>query len=109
MPPMRIACMLLAALSFLALMPPLTRTPVVARNGLIATSQPLASAAGLRVLQDGGNAIDAAVTAVAVLSVVEPTMTGAGGDLFAIVYDARSGRLHGLNASGRTARAATPE
>jgi gamma-glutamyltranspeptidase/glutathione hydrolase len=100
---------LLVALSFLASMPPPTRPPVVARNGLIATSQPLASAAGLRVLQDGGNAIDAAVTAVAVLSVVEPTMTGAGGDLFAIVYDARSGRLHGLNASGRAARAATPE
>jgi gamma-glutamyltranspeptidase/glutathione hydrolase len=101
--------LIVAALSCLALMSPATRPPVIARNGLIATSQPLASAAGLRVLQEGGNAIDAAVTAVAVLSVVEPTMTGVGGDLFAIVYDARSGRLHGLNASGRSARAATPE
>ena len=56
----------------------------MARNGLIATSQPLAAAAGIRVLQQGGNAVDAAVTAAAVLSVVEPTMNGVGGDLFAL-------------------------
>ena len=62
-----------------------TRSVVMARNGIIATSQPLASAAGLRAMQQGGNAIDAAVTAAAVLSVVEPTMNGVGGDLFAIV------------------------
>jgi gamma-glutamyltranspeptidase / glutathione hydrolase len=68
---------------------------------MIATSQPLASAAGLDVLRRGGNAIDAAVTAAAVLSVIEPTMTGIGGDLFALVFDARSGALHGLNSSGR--------
>ncbi|MBI3048376.1 MAG: gamma-glutamyltransferase, partial [Acidobacteria bacterium] len=68
---------------------------------MIATSQPLASAAGLQVLQEGGNAIDAAVTAAAVLAVVEPTMTGVGGDLFAIVYDGRTGTLTGLNSSGR--------
>jgi gamma-glutamyltranspeptidase/glutathione hydrolase len=74
---------------------------VLARNGVIATSQPLASAAGLHVLQWGGNAIDAAVTAAAVLAVVEPTMTGVGGDVFAIVYDARTKRLRGLNSSGR--------
>jgi gamma-glutamyltranspeptidase/glutathione hydrolase len=86
-----------------------SRSPVIARNGLVATSQPLASAAGLRVLQEGGNAIDAAVAAVAVLSVTEPTMTGVGGDLFAIVYEAKTGRLHGLNASGRAPRAATVE
>jgi gamma-glutamyltranspeptidase / glutathione hydrolase len=85
-----------------------TRSPVLARNGLIATSQPLASAAGLRVLQQGGNAIDAAVTAAAVLSVVEPTMNGIGGDLFAIVYDAKTKRVRALNASGRSAAAATP-
>jgi gamma-glutamyltranspeptidase/glutathione hydrolase len=76
---------------------------------MIATSQPLASAAGLQVLREGGNAIDAAVTAAAVLSVVEPTMNGIGGDLFAIVYDAKTKRLTGLNASGRAGRSATPE
>src|ERR671935_2907602 len=78
-----------------------TRSVVMARNGAIATSQPLATAAGLRVLQNGGNAIDAAVTAAAVLSVVEPTMTGIGGDVFAIVYDAKTKQLRGLNSSGR--------
>jgi gamma-glutamyltranspeptidase / glutathione hydrolase len=85
-----------------------TRSAVLATNGLIATSQPLASAAGLRVLQDGGNAVDAAVTAAAVLAVVEPSMTGIGGDLFAIVYDAQAQTLRGLNASGRAPYAATP-
>jgi gamma-glutamyltranspeptidase/glutathione hydrolase len=78
-----------------------TRSPVLARNGVIATSQPLASAAGLQVMQEGGNAIDAAVTAAAVLAVVEPTMTGIGGDVFALVYDARTKQLRGLNSSGR--------
>src|SRR5918993_3635467 len=86
-----------------------TRSVVMARNGAIATSQPLATAAGLRVLQSGGNAIDAAVTAAAVLAVVEPTMNGAGGDLFAIVYSAKDKKVHGLNASGRAPAAATPE
>ena len=86
-----------------------TRSAVLGRNGMIATSQPLASAAGLRVLQEGGNAIDAAVTAAAVLAVVEPSMTGIGGDLFAIVYDAKTKTLHALNASGRSAYAATPD
>jgi len=89
--------------------PRATRSVVMAPNGLIATSQPLASAAGLQVLREGGNAIDAAVTAAAVLSVVEPTMNGVGGDLFALVYDPKSGELQGLNASGRSAYAATPE
>jgi gamma-glutamyltranspeptidase/glutathione hydrolase len=87
--------------------PRATRSVVMARNGIIATSQPLASAAGLKVLQQGGNAIDAAVTAAAVLSVVEPTMNGVGGDLFAIVYDAKTKAVRGLNASGRSAAAAT--
>ena len=87
--------------------PAATRSVVYARNGIIATSQPLASAAGLRVLQAGGNAIDAAVTAAAVLAVVEPTQNGVGGDLFALVYDAGSGAVHGLNASGRSPAAAT--
>ena len=76
---------------------------------MIATSQALASAAGLKVLQDGGNAIDAAVTAAGVLAVVEPSMNGIGGDLFAIVYDAKTKRLYGLDSSGRSAHRATPE
>ncbi len=83
-----------------------TRSVAMGRRGMIATSQPLASSAGLDVLRRGGNAVDAAVTAAAVLSVVEPAMTGIGGDLFAIVHDGRTGRLDGLNASGRTGRAA---
>jgi len=78
------------------------RSTVYAPNGAIATSQPLASAAGLAVLQNGGNAIDAAVTAAAVLTVVEPYMTGIGGDLFAIVWSAEEATLSGLNASGRS-------
>jgi gamma-glutamyltranspeptidase/glutathione hydrolase len=89
--------------------PRATRSAVLARNGIIATSQPLASAAGLQVLQAGGNAIDAAVTAAAVLAVVEPTMNGLGGDLFAIVYDAKTKTVRGLNASGRAPAAATLE
>jgi gamma-glutamyltranspeptidase/glutathione hydrolase len=84
-----------------------TRSAVMARNGVIATSQPLATGAGLRVLQSGGNAIDAAVTAAAVLAVVEPTMNGPGGDLFAIVYSAKDHTVHGLNASGRAPALAT--
>ena len=89
--------------------PRATRSAVLARNGIIATSQPLASAAGLAVLQQGGNAIDAAVTAAAVLSVVEPTMNGIGGDLFALVYDPKSKSVRALNASGRSPAAATVE
>jgi gamma-glutamyltranspeptidase / glutathione hydrolase len=89
--------------------PRATRSVVLARNGLIATSQPLASAAGLRVLQQGGNAFDAAVTAAAVLAVIEPTMNGIGGDLFALVYDAKTRTIRGLNASGRAPARATAE
>jgi gamma-glutamyltranspeptidase/glutathione hydrolase len=85
-----------------------TRSVVMGRNGMIATSQPLASAAGLRVMQEGGNAIDAAVAAAAVLAVVEPSMTGIGGDLFAIIYDAKTKTLKALNASGRSGYAASP-
>jgi gamma-glutamyltranspeptidase/glutathione hydrolase len=86
-----------------------TRSPAVGRHGMIATSQTLASAAGLKVLQDGGNAIDAAVTAAAVLAVIEPSMNGIGGDLLAIVYDARTKKVYGLDSTGRSAYAATPE
>jgi gamma-glutamyltranspeptidase/glutathione hydrolase len=83
------------------------RSTVYAPHGVVAASQPLASAAGLAVLERGGNAIDAAVTAAAVLNVVEPHMTGIGGDMFAIVWSARERRLLGLNASGRSAQSLT--
>jgi gamma-glutamyltranspeptidase/glutathione hydrolase len=86
-----------------------TRSAAMGRHGMIATSQALASAAGLRVLQEGGNAIDAAVTAAAVLAVIEPSMNGIGGDLFALVYDAKTKQVHGLDSSGRSAYRATPE
>jgi gamma-glutamyltranspeptidase/glutathione hydrolase len=85
------------------------RSTVYAPRGVVATSQPLASAAGLEVLRRGGNAIDAAVAAAAVLTVVEPHMVGLGGDLFAMVWSARDGRLHGLNASGRSGSGMTRE
>ncbi|SPE20034.1 Gamma-glutamyltransferase [Burkholderiales bacterium] len=76
---------------------PSVRTPVFARN-LVASSQPLAASAGLRVLARGGNAVDAAVASAAVIALTEPCSNGLGSDLFALVWD--KGRLHGLNASG---------
>jgi gamma-glutamyltranspeptidase / glutathione hydrolase len=85
------------------------RSEVYAPHGVIATSQPLASAAGLAVLERGGNAIDAAVTAAAVLGLVEPMMTGPGGDVFAIVWSAKEHKLIGLNASGRAGSLMTRE
>jgi gamma-glutamyltranspeptidase/glutathione hydrolase len=77
-----------------------TRGQVMTRYGIVATSQLLASQAGVQILEQGGNAVDAAIAANAVLGVVEPTSNGLGGDLFAIVYEARTGKLYGLNASG---------
>jgi gamma-glutamyltranspeptidase/glutathione hydrolase len=79
-----------------------TRSEVLAKNGMVATSQPLATQAGLEILRRGGSAVDAAIAANAVLGVVEPTGCGVGGDLFALVWDASSERLYGLNASGRS-------
>jgi gamma-glutamyltranspeptidase / glutathione hydrolase len=76
------------------------RSMVVTRGGIVATESPLASQAGAMILAQGGNAIDAAVAANAVVGVVEPMMNGIGGDLFAIVYEAKTGKIYGLNASG---------
>ena len=78
---------------------PSVRTPVFARN-IVATSQPLAAQAGLRVLAAGGNAVDAAIAAAAVITLTEPCSNGLGADNFAIVWDPASRRLHGLNSSG---------
>jgi gamma-glutamyltranspeptidase/glutathione hydrolase len=79
-----------------------SRSTVMAPHGMVAASQPLAAEAGLHVLRSGGNAVDAAVAANAVLGVVEPQSCGIGGDLFAIVWHARSRKLYGLNASGHS-------
>ncbi len=79
-----------------------TRSPVLARNGMAATSQPLASQVALDILKAGGTATDAAIAANAVLGLMEPTGNGIGGDLFAIVWDPRTQELSGLNASGRS-------
>ncbi len=81
-----------------------TRSEVLATHGMAATSHPLATQVALDVLKAGGNAVDAAIAANAMLGLVEPTGCGIGGDLFAIVWDAESGKLHGLNASGRSPR-----
>lgn len=79
-----------------------TRSEVIAQNGMVATSQPLATQIGLHVLKNGGNAIDAAIAANAALGLMEPTGSGIGGDLFAIVWSAEDQQLYGLNASGRS-------
>jgi gamma-glutamyltranspeptidase / glutathione hydrolase len=84
------------------------RSRIATKYGIVAASQPLAARAGVQVLERGGNAVDAAIAANAVMGLVEPQSNGIGGDLFAIVYDARSGRLHGLNAHGWAPRALTP-
>jgi len=85
------------------------RSSVTARRGVVATSQPLAAQVGLRVLMDGGHAVDAAVATSAALGVVEPHMTGVGGDLFALVWDASKRQVSALNASGRAAGAANAQ
>jgi gamma-glutamyltranspeptidase/glutathione hydrolase len=87
--------------------PAQTRSEVMAANGMVVTSQPLAAQAGLQVLRSGGNAVDAAVATAAVLSVTEPMMVGVAGDLFAVVYIARDHKTYVLNASGTAPTGAT--
>jgi len=88
---------------------PQTRSEVLARNGIVATSHPLAAQAGLQILKQGGNAFDAAVATAAVLNLVEPESAGVGGDVFAIAWVAKEKKLIALNASGRAPSGATPE
>ena len=83
------------------------RSEVMARNGVVTTSQPLAAQAGLDVLKRGGNAIDAAVATAAVLNVVEPMMTGLAGDLFAVIYIAKENNVYAFDASGKAPSGAT--
>ena len=85
------------------------RSIVTTTLGIVAASQPLAAKAGAEILDRGGNAVDAAIAANAVLGLVEPHMNGVGGDLFAIIYEAKTGKLHGLNASGWAPTGLTPQ
>jgi gamma-glutamyltranspeptidase/glutathione hydrolase len=110
-----IGLLLLLTVTAMAAPPQFSSTPeqgrsmVVTKYGIVAAPQFLASQAGARVLEGGGNAVDAAIAANAVLGVTQPYVNGMGGDLFAIVYEAKTGRLYGLNASGWTPAALTIE
>lgn len=84
-----------------------TRSEVMAQHGMVASSHPLATQIGLDILKKGGNAIDAAIATNAALGLMEPTGNGIGGDLFAIIWDAKTKKLYGLNASGRSPRSLT--
>ncbi len=84
-----------------------TRSEVIARNGMAATSHPLATQIAIEVLKKGGTAVDAAIAANAFIGFADPGMNGIGGDLFAIVWDAKSKKLYGLNASGRSPKGMT--
>ena len=97
-----IALALAAAVSCFAQDRSQARSMVITRQGIVASEHPLASQIGARVLEEGGNAVDAAVAANATMGVVAPMANGMGGDLFAIVYEAKTGKIYGLNASGWT-------
>jgi gamma-glutamyltranspeptidase/glutathione hydrolase len=86
-----------------------TRSMVISKGGIVASESPLASQAGVRILERGGNAVDAAIATNAMMGVVEPMMNGIGGDLFVIVYDAKANKLYGLNASGWAPQGLTME
>ena len=112
----RTVCAVALALAFAPLLPAERPTPqagkaarsvTVAANGMVATSHPLAAQVGLDVLKSGGNATDAALATSAAMGLMEPTSCGIGGDLFAIVWDAKTQKLYGLNASGRAPAKAT--
>ena len=85
------------------------RSMVISRGGIVAAESPLAAQAGARILEHGGNAVDAAIATNAMMGVVEPMMNGIGGDLFAIVYDVKANKLYGLNASGWAPKGLTIE
>jgi|MudIll2142460700_1097286.scaffolds.fasta_scaffold16346_1 gamma-glutamyltranspeptidase/glutathione hydrolase len=85
-----------------------TRSEILARNGIVTTSEPLAAQAGLKILQDGGNAVDAAVATMAMLALVEPQSTGLGAEMFAIVWDAKTKQLYQISANGPSPKNYTP-
>src|SRR6267378_3767617 len=85
------------------------RSMVISRAGIVAAESPLAAQAGVRILEHGGNAVDAAIATNAMMGVVEPMMNGIGGDLFVIVYDVKANKLYGLNASGWAPKGLTIE
>ena len=110
----RFACLFVVFLSCVASLaqqfssvPGQGRSMVVSKFGIVSTPQFLASQAGAHILEQGGNAIDAAIAANAVMGVVQPYVNGIGGDLFMLYYEAKTGKLYGLNSSGWTPKALT--
>src|SRR6266571_4065862 len=85
------------------------RSRIATRYGIVAASQPLAARAGVQILERGGNAIDAAIATNAVMGLVEPHFNGIGGDVFAIFYEAKTGKLYGLNSGGWAPSGLTPD